>query len=157
LPEADLDDLRIDGDDAKIRITREIGWVEGQNMCYPMNHHRSDDSRVVNLNAENSEIQNQFAPFLMNTRIIGQKRKNPFDQTREKIGVRDRKPEAVIFSRASCGIPKFDAGLQHDKNLVAFLTQFSDGSPNRIMLRILPEGETEREIRVGKIDHKWSS
>jgi len=93
----------------------------------------------------------------MNIRIIGQQRENSFDQTQEKISVRDGKTKSIIFSRTSRGIPKFDAALRDDKNLVALLSQSSDSLSNRVMLGILPEGEPERKVRVGEINHKWSS
>lgn len=118
-----------------------------------MNEHCRNDSRVVNLNAGNAEIQNQLSPFPVNSCIVGQKRKNSFNQTQKKIGVRDGVTESVIFNRTSGDVPKFDARLRNDINFLAALSQSPDGVPNSRMKLTLTNGEAQRKICVGQVNH----
>jgi hypothetical protein len=93
----------------------------------------------------------------MNSRIVGQERKNSFNQTQEKVRVSNRKTEAVVFDGASGDVPKLNAGLRNDANFIAAISQISDGLPDNLMLRILLDGEPQRKICVGEMNHKWSS
>lgn len=84
-----LNMFRLNGVD--VGVTFEIFGVKGQQILDVVNFHCGDDFGIVDLNALDGIIDDEFAPVFVNVERIGQKVENLFDFGKFRFGLDNRK------------------------------------------------------------------
>ena len=132
--------------------------VEGQDMADAVDVANGDQTRIVNLFANDTGGLDKLLPSRIDVRRIGQKRERSLIARRQNLNLRDRKSEAICGNGASGAVTKLNEVLWSGTQAFALVIQNNHRLLRDGVLTVAGIGKAHQKWRIHEVGHQsWSS
>jgi hypothetical protein len=134
-----------------LRVSREVGRVQREQMGYTVNHHGRDQPRIVNLLSGYRAGIDKIAPRRVDQGAIREKHHSPLDRSNLLLRLSGREAKAVYGNRACGHIPKLRNVLVCEVKDRAGPAKGSDGPSDESMVWIIPARNSQQNVAVNQV------